>query len=181
MAHVNPVTQLQNITYKPDTEPASSSFDTVDFMKLMIAQMRNQNPLSESDNPADFMGQLAQFEMLSKLTAISDGIKVMQGLEELSSAASLIGRTVVGQQVDALPTVLDAISREMFGAPYSAVTRGQQRIIGADPRAREAASGSQAGKEIRGVVEKVVVGSNGIPLLFVDGKVVDMFTIAVVE
>jgi flagellar basal-body rod modification protein FlgD len=182
MANIDPITALQNTTFVPNTEPASSKLDSVDFMKLLIAQMRNQNPLSESTNPGDIMGQLAQFEMLTKLGEISDGIKVMQGLDELSNAAALIGRTVVGRQVDALPIVLDEISREMYGAPFSAITIGQQRIVGTDPRAQAAGlDRDQAGNETRGVVDKVVVGSNGIPMLLVGGKVVDMFTVSVVE
>lgn len=178
---IDPITQLQNATYQPAPATPSQDLTSVDFMKLMIAQLRNQNPLEPSSD-TDFMAQLAQFESLNQMRAVADGLKVMQSLNELSGAASLIGRTVVGKQVDAVPVTLDMVSRELFGRPYSQLNSAQKQAVTADERVQGAVLDREnAGLEVRGAVERVVVGSDGIPMLYVGGKVVDLFTVAVVE
>jgi|SRR6185437_12510384 len=57
-----------------------------DFLKLMIAQLQAQNPLQPA-NTNEFMGELAQFTQVEQLTNLANA-------NELSSAVSLIGRTV---------------------------------------------------------------------------------------
>lgn len=58
-----------------------------DFLKLMIAQLQAQNPMDPA-NTNEFMGELAQFTQVEQLTNLAQA-------NELSSAVSLIGRTVV--------------------------------------------------------------------------------------
>lgn len=58
-----------------------------DFLKLMIAQLQAQNPLDPA-NTNEFMGELAQFTQVEQLTNLANA-------NELSSAVSLIGRSVV--------------------------------------------------------------------------------------
>jgi flagellar basal-body rod modification protein FlgD len=58
-----------------------------DFLKLMIAQLQAQNPLDPA-NTNEFMGELAQFTQVEQLTNLANA-------SGLSSAVSLIGRTVV--------------------------------------------------------------------------------------
>jgi hypothetical protein len=56
-------------------------------MKLIIAQMRNQNPL-EPQKDSDFMAQMAQFEALNQMKLVAQGMKVLQGVNDFSSAAA---------------------------------------------------------------------------------------------
>ena len=58
-----------------------------DFLKLMIAQLQAQNPLQPA-NTNEFMSELAQFTQVEQMTNLASA-------NELSSAVSLIGRTVV--------------------------------------------------------------------------------------
>ena len=58
-----------------------------DFLKLMIAQLQAQNPLDPA-NTNEFMGEIAQFTQVEQLTNLANA-------SGLSSAVSLIGRTVV--------------------------------------------------------------------------------------
>ena len=176
---IDPVTQFQNATFRSVEQNSSlSDLGSVDFMALIIAQMRNQDPLSPQDN-SDFMAQLAQFETLSQMTQMANGLRVMQSVNELSSATAMIGRTVTGRQVDAASAIADIVARELFGAPYAELTSDQVIAVDADARVVEAlADRANAGAEVTGVVELVIVGFDGIPMLFVDGKVVDLFTVA---
>lgn len=46
------------------------------FLKLMIEQIKNQDPLNPTDS-AQFMGQLAQFSQLEQLVAMRQDIQKM--------------------------------------------------------------------------------------------------------
>ena len=68
-----------------------------EFLKLMIAELNNQNPLDPQDN-GEFIAQLAQFstvEGLDKLNntteTMSDGMRSSQALQ----ASSLVGQSVI--------------------------------------------------------------------------------------
>lgn len=66
------------------------------FLRLMIAQLNNQDPLSPQDN-GEFISQIAQFSSVEGITNVNNSINAL--LEEVRSgrtveAASLIGQTV---------------------------------------------------------------------------------------
>jgi len=43
------------------------------FLRLLVAQIQNQNPLSPQD-PTQFLGQLTQYSMLEQLIMIRQGV-----------------------------------------------------------------------------------------------------------
>lgn len=66
------------------------------FLKLLITQLKNQNPLSPQDNTA-FVAQLAQFSSLqgiqnlnTTMSSVASGMQSSQALQ----ASALVGRTV---------------------------------------------------------------------------------------
>lgn len=178
---IDPITGLQNSTYAPSTAPASSDLGEVDFMKLIIAQMQNQNPL-DPQSSADFTAQLAQFQALNQMTAMSKSMTVVQSMNELGSATSMLGKTVTGKQVDATGVTRDQVGRSLFGTAYSGLTIAQQAMVNSDPRVVAAANdATNAGATVSGTVDKVVVGPDGIPSLSVNGKVLDLFSVAEVS
>ncbi|WP_059053543.1 flagellar hook assembly protein FlgD [Paenibacillus senegalimassiliensis] len=61
------------------------------FLKLMMAQMQNQDPLSPMDN-TQMVAQMAQFTSVEQLTNISDQISKMG--ESLGNTSGLIGKEV---------------------------------------------------------------------------------------
>jgi flagellar hook assembly protein FlgD len=140
--------------------------------------MRNQNPL-DPQSDSDWMAQMAQFEALNQMKVMAQGIQVVQSLNELSGASALIGKEVIGKQVAAIDITRDMVSREVHGAPFSQLASAQKQEVNRDQRVIDAAADvPNAGREVFGVVEKVVVGPDGIPMLYVGGKVVDLFTVA---
>ena len=68
-----------------------------DFLKLLIAQLQNQDPLNPMDNQ-EFAAQLATFNSLGQLIDMNEKLGNMQnsqGLTNQFNAASLIGKEVV--------------------------------------------------------------------------------------
>lgn len=77
--------------------PTSSSRQALgrdDFLKLLMAQLRNQNPL-EPQNGAEFAAQLAQFSSLEGINKLNQNFSDMLMLQGLSQGTNLIGKTVV--------------------------------------------------------------------------------------
>jgi flagellar basal-body rod modification protein FlgD len=64
-----------------------------DFMKLLVAQLRYQDPSSPAD-PSQFMAQTAQFTMLEKLTNLDDAQQQLVTAQMQFGASNLVGKTV---------------------------------------------------------------------------------------
>jgi len=81
------------------TGPASKPRNVMgkdDFMKLLMTQLQNQDPLKPMDHH-EFSAQLAQFSQLEQLTNIGSGIQGLQGgigEETKIQALSMIGKKV---------------------------------------------------------------------------------------
>ena len=65
----------------------------LDYMKLLVAQLQNQNPLEPMDNK-DMTAQLAQFSQLQQLEGMNTSFgKVLDSVQR-GYASSLIGKEV---------------------------------------------------------------------------------------
>lgn len=89
-----------------DLPKAKNAMGKEDFMKLLMTQLQNQDPLKPMEHQ-EFAAQLAQFGSLEQLTNIQKGIEgVHSGIGEGAklSALSLIGKKVqaIGNQLDLL-------------------------------------------------------------------------------
>ena len=68
-----------------------------DFLKIMIEQLRGQNPLSSEGGTEDFFAQLVQFQSLESMQGMTKAIELLAEVSSLSQSASLIGRTVIAE------------------------------------------------------------------------------------
>jgi len=84
----------------------SNDLDRDTFLKLMIAQLKNQDPSSPVDS-ADFLAQTAQFSVVEKLEQMAKLNTELLAATRLGSASSLVGSSVTylvpGADVDAAP------------------------------------------------------------------------------
>ncbi len=82
---------------RPDMAvPDKTSMGKDDFMKLLMAQLQNQDPLNPMDHK-EFAAQLAQFASLEKLSHIGSGIDKLEGgmgEEAKLQALGMIGKNV---------------------------------------------------------------------------------------
>jgi flagellar basal-body rod modification protein FlgD len=144
------------------TEPATgarkeiSQFGADQFITLMLAQMKNQDPMKPME-PSEFLGQLAQF---STVTGIQDmGKSVSDLVGSMRSSQALSGANLVGREVlapgdraafdgstplrAAVDTpvgagsvellVRDASGADIAGSPFPVATlAGQSRVVMGD-------------------------------------------------
>src|SRR3954465_6739102 len=74
----------------------NNGLDKNAFLKLLVAQMKNQDPLKPMDN-TDFVAQLAQFSNLEQVMGINTRLDTLaaqgQGTQN-TQIAGLVGKTV---------------------------------------------------------------------------------------
>ena len=75
------------------TPTASKDFDKDTFLKLLVAQLKYQDPTNPTD-ATQFMSQTAQFTVVEKLDALSTLNEKVLDASRAQSAAALIGRQV---------------------------------------------------------------------------------------
>ena len=81
---------------------ANGSLGKDDFLKLLVTQLQNQDPLNPTDN-TQFVAQLAQFSSLEGITNLNksmDGISTGMASLMNSNSANLIGRSVKAEGSD---------------------------------------------------------------------------------
>jgi flagellar basal-body rod modification protein FlgD len=71
----------------------SASNIQMDYMKLLITQLQNQNPLEPLDNN-EMASQLAQFSQLQQLESMNSSFASVLDATERTYANSLIGKAV---------------------------------------------------------------------------------------
>jgi flagellar basal-body rod modification protein FlgD len=79
--------------------PANDALGKDAFLKLMVAQLKYQNPTSPLDH-SQFLAQTAQFNMLEKLEEISKQSAQLLADEGSRTAASMLGRKVTYTDAD---------------------------------------------------------------------------------
>ncbi|NLM00536.1 MAG: flagellar hook assembly protein FlgD [Treponema sp.] len=72
---------------------ASQHLGKDDFLKLLLAQLANQDPTSPMEN-TEFIAQMAQFSSLEQMTNMSTGFTKMASMLRSSEAVSAIGKNV---------------------------------------------------------------------------------------
>jgi flagellar basal-body rod modification protein FlgD len=86
--------------HSPGGLPAADALGKDAFMKLLVSQIRNQDPLAPTDNQA-FIAQLAEFSGLEQMQELNDNIiglaLLQQGnalMDQLTNSGALIGQSV---------------------------------------------------------------------------------------
>lgn len=75
------------------TAPGSATADQDTFLQLLVAQLKYQDPMNPTDSSA-FMAQNAQFQALSAMQDVSNGVQQMLTLQMSFGSAAMIGRQV---------------------------------------------------------------------------------------
>ncbi|MBT9134575.1 MAG: hypothetical protein DDT39_01538 [Firmicutes bacterium] len=84
MAHPQPVTQAS---------PPGGELGKDAFLKILLAQMRNQDPLNPADGTA-MIAQLAQFSSLEQMQNLNNKIDQLLEVQLLGELSGLVGKVV---------------------------------------------------------------------------------------
>ena len=85
--------------YATPTTTSSSSAQSTNgmgkdtFMKLLVAQMANQNPMEPTDDK-EMIAQMTQFSTLEQITNMATESSKSATASQMSQAVNLLGRTV---------------------------------------------------------------------------------------
>ncbi len=104
------MSRVSNII-EPTTTSASSAanslkgnglndIDLNEFLNLMLTELQNQDPLNPTDNAA-LLQQVGELRSISSNDQLVNTLKGFSNTQELTTASSLIGKTVKGLDVAA--------------------------------------------------------------------------------
>jgi flagellar basal-body rod modification protein FlgD len=119
---VNQVTEPSTILPGIKTVPKgqANSLGKMEFLKLLMAQMKNQDPMKPMDDTA-MIAQMAQFSALEETQALRGVIQQTSNTQTISQAASLIGKYVQANQTDG-SAITGAVTGVRFETTDDAVT-----------------------------------------------------------
>jgi flagellar basal-body rod modification protein FlgD len=86
----------------------------MDYMKLLITELQNQNPLEPMDN-SEMASQLAQFSQLQQLESMNSNFASVLATTERTYAGSLIGKEIsfMTQTTDAAQEIISGVVQEV--------------------------------------------------------------------
>ncbi|MDZ5698463.1 flagellar hook assembly protein FlgD [Chelativorans sp. M5D2P16] len=84
---VNAATQSQNAAGAPQT------VDYQSFLRLLVAQMKNQDPTSPMES-TDYVAQLATFSQVEQSVQMNAKLEEILAASSLSQASGLVGREI---------------------------------------------------------------------------------------
>jgi flagellar basal-body rod modification protein FlgD len=101
------------------------------FLKLLVAQLKYQDPNSPTDSNA-YMQQMATFSQVEKLGQLVDAQKTAQSWQERLSAESMVGRQVTGTGTDSTEHtgVVVGVSFSTANSPQLTLADGTTVAIG---------------------------------------------------
>jgi flagellar basal-body rod modification protein FlgD len=103
-----------------------------DFLKLMVAQMKNQDPMNPADDK-DNIAQMAQFSSLEQITNLANATQQLANRLSLTQNVGLLGHTVTYTGLDgkAVSGTVDGLDLGEDGATTLSVA-GQTGVDPAD-------------------------------------------------
>ncbi|HET7863053.1 MAG TPA: flagellar hook capping FlgD N-terminal domain-containing protein [Burkholderiaceae bacterium] len=84
---------LGAVASTPSSSTAASSVSLQDFVRILVSQLNNQDPLKPMDNQ-EFVTQLAQFTSLEQSRQLNQNLEALLSVQSTTQSVGLIGRTV---------------------------------------------------------------------------------------
>lgn len=110
-------------------ESSSASLDYNAFLKLLIAQMQNQDPL-EPLKSSDYVAQLATFSQVEKSVEMNARLTEVLSAVQMQQAGALIGQKVTS--ADGVVTGIVDTARIVDGGVVAVFEDGREIAVGPD-------------------------------------------------
>ena len=96
---------IESTTAIPGADPSASTasglgqLGTDAFLKLLVAQLKYQNPMAPSDGTA-MLQQTAQFTTVETLKQISEANQRLMGFQQVTMALTIVGKPITALSLD---------------------------------------------------------------------------------
>jgi flagellar basal-body rod modification protein FlgD len=107
-------------TATPTSSKATNTLDKDGFLKLLMAQLQNQDPSSPMDSTA-MMQQTTQMSMMEQLTNMADTSSQQFALQQRVAAAELVGKQVAWTDATAGTSGSGVVSAVAYGASSATI------------------------------------------------------------
>ncbi len=114
-------------TTTPTTSLPTDQMGRDTFLKLMVAQLRNQDPMNPQDS-AEFLAQTAQFTSLEKLDAVAQQTSQALAAQMAFGASTLAGRSVTFLGEDGVTEVTGTVESVHFTATGPVLSVGDADV-----------------------------------------------------
>jgi flagellar basal-body rod modification protein FlgD len=108
---------------------AGASLDYNAFLRLLIAQMQNQDPTNPTD-PAQWMGQIAQFSSVEQAIQTNAKLDTLMTSMALNQIDGIIGRTVTATTDEGTVSGKVASVRIVSGGAVAVLEDGTRLFLG---------------------------------------------------
>jgi flagellar basal-body rod modification protein FlgD len=125
----NPVAPVAEPQSTEPTTKQPGMLDKDGFLKLLVAQLKSQDPMSAVSNE-EIMGQMTQLSMVEQVTNLTKANEELVNRMQTSQALGLIGRTVAYTTDDGAPGT-GTVEKVVFDEGVATLTVGD--VSGIDP------------------------------------------------
>jgi flagellar basal-body rod modification protein FlgD len=126
VTNVGNTISLADASKKAGATTGTKNVDTDTFLSLMLTEMQNQDPSSPMSS-ADMINQMATLNSVQAMQKMSTSLTSVQHLNEVSSATSMMGKTVTYADTDGTLISAKVDSIAISGADVT-LTMGTQSI-----------------------------------------------------
>ncbi|HEX5741594.1 MAG TPA: flagellar hook capping FlgD N-terminal domain-containing protein [Pilimelia sp.] len=100
--------------FPKEEKSAGNSLGQDAFLKLLVAQLRYQDPTNPSEG-AEFLAQTAQFTQVEKLNELAESTAAMLSAQTMLGASNMVGRTVTYTDADGVTATGKVVSASVSG------------------------------------------------------------------
>jgi flagellar basal-body rod modification protein FlgD len=108
------------------TTTQNTALDKDAFMKLLVAQMRYQDPSKPMDS-SEFLAQTAQFTNIELLQKLQESQTQLISFQSVVLSSSLVGKTITGTATDGT-TVTGTVDSAQVVSGTGYVTVGERKL-----------------------------------------------------
>jgi flagellar basal-body rod modification protein FlgD len=108
---------------KAATKTSGPTLGKDDFLKLLVGQLKNQDPMNPSSD-TDFIGQMAQFSQLEQTTNMASANDKLAAQQSGARAVSLLGRTITYPDATTGVSTTGVVDRVEWSAGLPTLTVG---------------------------------------------------------
>jgi len=120
------IAQQTQVKYVDRADTGFNGLSSEDFLKILIAQLQNQDPSNPMDSD-QLLQQVSAMRALQSNIELSDSLKSLTMSQQLTSATSFLGKQIAGVNADS-ETVSGTVDRVVVSEGKTFLAVGAKQI-----------------------------------------------------